>query len=113
MEIFLLNATNTLTAGYEGHVYATISPISHYQSQYDNGWILLGETNKYVVAASKRFGTVTYLQWEGGTAMHVEVKGVEGETVKVCAAKGVNGALEQGCNMVTFQKTTTMTTIFK
>ena len=112
-EVFLLNATNTLTAGYEGHVYATISPISHYQSQYDNGWILLGETNKYVVAASKRFGTVTYLQWEGGTAMHVEVKGVEGETVKVCAAKGVNRALEQGCNMVTFQKTTTMTTIFK
>ena len=108
-ELSVLNTTNSLTAGYEGHVYATLSPIG------TNGWVLLGEVNKYVVGASKRFGKVSYTPWEGGISMSVEVMGIEGETVIVCAAKhdASKIALKEGCNDVHFVKTSTMSTTFK
>jgi hypothetical protein len=108
-EVTLLNTTNRLAPGYEGHIYASVSPINQ-----DNGWTLLGELQKYVVAASKRFGKVTYAPWQGGTSMSVEVMGIEGETVHVCAAlKETNKLnLKIGCNDVHFEKTTTITSTF-
>ena len=102
-----MNTTNSLRPGYEDHVYATISPVG------TNGWVFLGEVNKYVVGASKRFGAVTYLPWEGGTSMNVEVMGNGGESVTVCAANTINGVLKEGCNTVKFEKTATRVTTFK
>ena len=106
-ELSLMNTTNSLRPGYEDHVYATISPVG------TNGWVFLGEVNKYVVGASKRFGAVTYLPWEGGTSMNVEVMGNGGESVTVCAANTINGVLKEGCNTVKFEKTATRVTTFK
>ena len=101
-DLTLLAASNALAAGYEGHVYAVASPI------LAGGWTFLGEIDKFVVAASKRFGKVTSSSSAG---LAVEVKGLEGESVKVCAAKASD--LKAVCNAVTFAAAGTKTTTFK
>ena len=62
------------------------------------GWALLGEAGKYVPLSSKRFRSVSFAEIgqigqiaEGGPAgdgPRVEVVGVAGEAIEVCAAYG-------------------------
>ena len=101
-DVTLLAASNALAAGYEGHVYASISPI------LAGGWTFFGEVEKFVVAASNRFGKLTSSTSAGLT---VEVKGLSGETVKVCAAKVSD--LKTVCNTVAFTADATKTTTFE
>ena len=107
-DVTLLGMTNALTAGYEGHVFATVAPI------LDGGWIFIGEIDKYTVAASKRF-TGIEIRLDENTAsatLRVYVKGVKGEVVKVCASRTSN--LEKTmCNTVEFSEAGAVATDFK
>lgn len=67
----------TPAPGYEGHVYAVATPI------YEETWALLGETNKYTTHASIRFKNIKASK----ESFLVDVIGVKGETVHVCAVK--------------------------
>ena len=79
----------------------------------------LGEVDKYVLAAGKRFaGVEVQLSQEVGadaattTLMRVYVNEVEGEVVKVCAVKA--SALDKTmCNTISFSKAGTLPTDFK
>jgi hypothetical protein len=64
-----------LGAGYEGHAYALVSPLV-------NGWAFLGQLDKYAPASRLRFPRVSV----GGGKLSAGVVGIEGETVRVCAA---------------------------
>ena len=97
--VAVLAASTPLAAGYEGHNYASISPIV-------NGWVFFGEVGKYVVAAAKRFPSVI----AQGEALTAEVNGIKGETVKVCAAKSSD--MKTICNTLTFKATGEQTTTF-
>lgn len=114
-DVSLLDAKGTaLTAGYEGHVYAAVSPVG------EGGWIFLGEVDKYTVAAGKRFaGVEVERSQEVGVdgaattaSMRVYVKGVKGEVVKVCAVKA-SALGNTMCNTVTFSEAGTVPTVFK
>ena len=99
-ELTLLAASNPLAKGYEGHVYATVHPVA-------DGWVLLGEVDKYVVAASKRFVKVDATTLR----MSAVVNGIAGEVVKVCAAKVAD--LKVMCNTIHFAATGPKTTTFR
>ena len=107
-DVTMLKATNSLDAGYEDHVLATVSPIG------DGGWAFLGEVDKYTVAATIRFKGVEYEvspENENETSMRVFVAGVKGESVKVCAVRSTDlGSVI--CNTVTFTKDDTVPTVF-
>jgi len=75
-ELSTLKPSNALTTGYEGHLYVSVVPIVA-------GWIFIGEVDKYVVASTLRFSEVVVK----GADLTATVTGVEGETVKVCAAE--------------------------
>jgi hypothetical protein len=75
-ETQLLEDTNAMSPGYENHIYATVAPVM-------NGWALLGEVDKYVTAATLRFTNVDVQS----KSLTVTLKGIKGETVKVCAAQ--------------------------
>ena len=100
-ETALLNTSTPITEGYEGHTYATVSPIVQ-------GWVFIGETNKYVVAAGKRFSAVAASVSE----LSVVVHGVEGEDVKVCAVRSASLGNTM-CNTVSFTSTGPLKTTFK
>merc|ERR1711964_730256 len=51
-KVSYLADSNSVAAGYEGHVYAVVSPVV-------GGWTLLGEVDKYVPLSSTRFTSVT------------------------------------------------------
>ena len=74
-----LAATNTVAPGYEGHIYAMVSPIA-------GGWAFIGEVDKYVPASKLRFPSVE----AAAGKLTVTVDVVEGETVKVCAAEATS-----------------------
>ena len=106
-DVTLLGASNSLTAGYEGHVYATVTPIY-------SGWIFLGEVDKYTVASSKRFSgiEIDHDQAAASPTMRVFVNGVKDEVVKVCAVR--KSELEKTvCNTVEFSKAGAVATEFK
>merc|ERR1719356_1467035 len=96
-ELSMLAESNHLVAGYEGHIYAVVAPVKQ-------GWIFLGETDKYVTAARIRFPLVKVLEASagegGGANLEVHVAGTAGEDVKVCAAK--TAALQVLCQTVHF-----------
>jgi len=71
-----LGAATPMTSGYEEHAYAVVSPV------LSNGWVFVGETNKYVSASSTRFPSAT----SDSKSLTVQVVGVASETVTVCAA---------------------------
>ena len=84
--------------GYEGHMYAVGLPAA-------NGAVLLGEVDKYVPVSSKRFTKVV----ESKESLHLEMVGVKGESVCVCAA--FNDAGKWGapvCQRASFTDTTMM-----
>merc|ERR1719382_2358976 len=81
-ELTMLKPSQTLAPGYEGHVYAVVTPVL--SGQVD--WVFLSDTNKYVTHAGLRFGN---LQFSAAT-LSVDVTGVKGETVRVCAAKAAD-----------------------
>jgi len=89
-ELAAMKPSQTLAVGYEGHVYAVITPVLAHT------WVFLGETDKYVTHAKMRFkkasATVEYLS--------VDVIGVAGETVLICAAKIAD--MLPTCKRVTF-----------
>jgi hypothetical protein len=95
-----LNATNTISAGYEGHIYAVVAPVS-------GEYAFVGEVDKYVTAACIRF---TSMSSNASNGLTVQVAGVAGETVKVCAVKVADLSLE--CNSLTFDTAGTKAAAF-
>merc|ERR1711972_1084556 len=90
-EVALLSEVNRLAAGYEGHIYASVT-------QVIQGWIFLGEVDKYVTVSSTRFASV-HVQQE---SLSTVVLGVDGEVVKVCAASVAT--LQRVCKDATFTR---------
>merc|ERR1711957_28129 len=88
-ELAILKESNQLTAGYEGHSYASVVPIVA-------GWIFVGEVDKYVVASTLRFTEIVVKD----TDLRATVVGVQGETVKVCAAEA--SSLDLMCRTLVF-----------
>mmetsp|Transcript_37439 Transcript_37439/g.79411 ORF Transcript_37439/g.79411 Transcript_37439/m.79411 type:complete len:754 (-) Transcript_37439:67-2328(-) len=74
-EVFDLNASLPLRAGYEDHIYAVVVPKI-------NGLVYLGEVDKYVSLSSTRFAAIT----SSGGLLQVSMRGVPGETVRTCNA---------------------------
>jgi hypothetical protein len=100
-EVSALDANGTtIAAGYEDHTYAIVAPIT-------GAWAFVGETNKYVTAASIRFTSVTPSASNG---LSVQVVGVAGETVQVCAVKAADLSLE--CSSIKFDAAGTRTLSF-
>jgi len=93
-ELTQLQETNELSPGYEGHIYATVTPIV-------NGWVFVGEPDKYVTSSTLRFPNV---ESKVG-ALRVVVRGVAGETVNVCAAAAPS--LQLQCQAATFTEDST------
>ena len=58
---------------YEGFSYAVIVPML-------NGWVLLGEVDKFVTLSARRFVKAL----ANSTSLVISVAGVAGETVHVC-----------------------------
>jgi len=87
--------------GYEGHSYIVVAPMV-------NGWAFLGETNKYVTASTARFTNVAAT----AASLTVDLTGVAGETVQVCAAKGA-GATAVVCQQIKFAAAGSQTATFK
>merc|ERR1711874_249482 len=75
-DLAMLKVSNSMAAGYEGFVYATVMPVVE-------GWIFAGEIDKYVTAADVRFENITV----SSAVFSVDVLGVAKEKVKVCVAK--------------------------
>jgi len=94
-----LQVNNTIAAGYEGHMYAMVSPTTA-------GWTLLGETDKIVSVSSLRFAKATATT----TSLVVDVVGVAGEAVLVCAVKP--DASTSLCQTVQFATATTKIVTF-
>jgi len=91
-----------ISAGYEGHSYAVILPIT-------NGWALIGEVEKFVTVSKIRFPNVTI----GDRGLTVSVKGVDGETVKVCAAEDQKSPhLGIQCTSISFKTTSIKEVVF-
>ena len=108
------------SVGYEGHMYVVATPWLR------RGWALLGEAGKYVPLSSKRFRRVAFAEsteegtegtegTEGGPAgdgPRVEVAGVAGETIEVCAAYGAEGVpLTKVCLRASFTVAATTQTL--
>lgn len=106
-------ANEAPSVGYEGHMYVVATP------RLRGGWALLGEAGKYVPLSSKRFRSVSFAEiaeiGEGGAAgdgPRVEVVGVAGEAIQVCAAYGVEGApLTKVCLQASFTAAATTQTL--
>lgn len=89
-ELSLLAARNSIMPGYEGHLYTIVMPVL-------GNWIFVGEVDKYVIASTLRFPSVTAT----AGSLSVEVSGVRGETVRVCASEAAKLALV--CNTASFK----------
>lgn len=90
-ELTQLQDSNKLSAGYEGHIYSSVTPVV-------NGWVFVGEPDKYVTSSSLRFPMV---ESKVG-ALRVVVRGVAGEDVHVCAAAAP--ALNLVCQTTSFKE---------
>ncbi len=80
-EASLLKPSNPLQAGYEGTVYAMAVPLIG-PGDLPAKWAPLGQVGKYVPLSSKR---VLRVVKAGSTQLAMEIEGVAGETVRVCA----------------------------
>ncbi|CAE7747552.1 unnamed protein product [Symbiodinium sp. CCMP2592] len=74
----------SVPGGYENHSYALLAPVIR-----SSGWALIGERAKLVPTSSHRFRV---LDAKSGM-LSVEVNGVAGEAVEVCAAERHSGLL--------------------
>lgn len=92
-QVSVLRAVNHVAPGYEGHVFATVSPVRF-------GWVFLGEVDKYVTASTTRFPAV--IAADDGAKLLVTVKGVAGEVVKVCAVSA--DSLQVVCQTAAFKE---------
>jgi hypothetical protein len=104
-----LAPTVALTPGYEGHNYAVVAPVASGHSE----WAFIGETDKYVTASRLRFhrlrfGSATDVAAGRAAALSVNVVGLAGEDVKVCAAHG----LKLVCQTLKFSADTVKTASF-
>lgn len=97
-EVTALSESVNVAAGYEGHVYAVVAPVTA------SGYALFGEVDKYVTLASIRFSKVEDSQ----SGLNVSVVGVADEKVKVCAAKST----QLVCKFVSFTSAGTQTVSF-
>jgi len=93
-ELTKLQDSNVLSAGYEGHIYASVTPIVA-------GWVFVGEPDKYVTSSTLRFPMV---ESKVG-ALRVVVRGVAGEDVHVCAAAA--SSLQLVCQTASFTEDST------
>jgi len=89
-EVSKLQQSNQITAGYEGHIYAVVSPVHH------NGWAFVGEVDKYVTASSMRVNAVTASEF----TITANVTGVAGEVIQLCAVK--SATMQLVCHSVRF-----------
>jgi len=80
-EASLLEPSTPVAAGYEGHVYAMVVPLVG-PGDLPAKWAPLGEIGKYVPLSSNR---VLQVVMAGTTALELEVYGVAGEVVELCA----------------------------
>ena len=87
-----------IEAGYEGHAYALVSPVKY-------GWAFLGEVDKFVPASRFRFKSVTPTK----SHLTVDVEGVRGETLKICAAH----SLKLVCSHLSFSSTGSETLLLR
>jgi hypothetical protein len=94
-----MTSTLELTAGYEKHVYAVVTPIM-------GAYAFVGEVDKYVTASSTRFSKLS----STASGFTVSALGVAGETVKVCAVKVADLSLE--CSSITFDTMGSKTVTF-
>lgn len=102
-QVSKLEATNSVAAGYEGHIYAVAAPVV-------NGWALFGEPDKYVTASSTRFSSVSAAASDG-SSLAATLVGVAGEEVNVCAARAAD--LKLLCHGVKFGSAGKMTVTFQ
>eukprot|EP00937_MAST-01D_sp_MAST-1D-sp2_P002400 g2400.t1 len=84
--------SNDVAAGYEGHVYALVTPLAA------NKWALLGETSKYVPLSSKRVAAVDV----SGADLVVTATGVAGEDVELCAVQCTKDCAPKVCQTAHF-----------
>jgi len=89
-----------MDAGYEGTVYAVVAPVV-------NGWAFIGETDKYVTGAYKRFTSVTATSG----SLIANLVGVADETVTVCVVK-MSAGMTPVCKQVTFKTAGSETVTF-
>jgi len=75
-ELSRLGESNKLSPGYEGHIYAIVTPVQQ-------GWVVLGEVDKYVPLAKIRFTSID----ASNVVLTLQVAGVAGEVVRLCAAE--------------------------
>jgi len=102
-EVSKLEESNSVSPGYEGHIYAVVAPVV-------NGWALIGEIGKYVSASSLRFNGVEYINGQGsGNTLRVSATGIAGEQIKVCVVKD----LKLVCKEVSFETDGKKTMIFQ
>lgn len=94
-ELIPLSSSTIAEPGYEGHIYAIISPI------LSSKWAFIGETNKYVTASNLRFSGLTF----DSQALSVLVLGLEDETVTVCAAVNSSNTWLLRCSDTKFDHT--------
>lgn len=100
-ELSLLAETNLLRPGYEGHVYAVVTVVL-------DGWIFIGEVDKYVTAARIRFPHVAVRDslspLQDPAVLEVTVAGSDdgGEDVEVCAAQ--EATLRVVCKIAHFER---------
>lgn len=99
-ELLPLTSSVALAPGYEGHIYAVVSPIH-------SGWVFLGEVDKYVTSARLRFHSVV----ASGGGLSATVLGAAGEQVRVCAAKA-QAPWAVVCKAVSFDTAGTKTVLF-
>jgi hypothetical protein len=94
-ELSPLAETNLLRPGYEGHVYAVVTVAV-------DGWIFLGEVDKYVTAARIRFPHVAVRESDPAVLeVTVAGSGAGGEDVQVCAAQ--EATLRVVCKIAHFE----------
>ncbi|CAE7614562.1 unnamed protein product [Symbiodinium natans] len=82
----------SVLGGYEGHSYALLVPLI-----YGSGWALIGERAKLVPTSSLRFRDLDV----NAGVFSLEVNGVAGEVVEVCAVERHSGML---CKEVRFER---------
>ena len=87
----LLASGTRVAPMFEGFAYAVVAPRL-------NGWLLVGEVDKFVTLSSRRFVQVA----ARGTGLSVTLVGVPGETVRVCAVLESQG--KQTCLEAEFDK---------
>ena len=105
-EASLLHASTPLAAGYETTVYAMVVPLIG-PADLPAKWAPLGEVDKFVPLAKKR---ILHVARVSSTSIDLEVEGVEGESVRLCALYfDGTPALSQLCARARFDTDSTRT----